>query len=116
MSKSTTPSGLPYPNPDDPVRDGSQRIRELAEALEPRIPKGVAGAVGNYTVGPAGYCTVTFPRNVQTATCTYAGSFAVAFTVNVIGGTDVQIAVRNMIDGTLIPNTTVTVLCIAILN
>ena len=36
MSKSTTPSGLPYPNPDDPVRDGSQRIRELAEAVDAR--------------------------------------------------------------------------------
>ena len=33
----TNPVALPYPNPDDPVRDGAQRIRELAEKVDRRV-------------------------------------------------------------------------------
>jgi hypothetical protein len=32
----TTPSGLPYPLPGEPVRDGAVAIRNLAEKLDPR--------------------------------------------------------------------------------
>lgn len=36
----TTPSGLPYPSPTDPIAQGADAIRSLAEALEqPRILK-----------------------------------------------------------------------------
>jgi hypothetical protein len=31
----TTPAGLPYPNPTDPVAEGASAIRALAEAIDP---------------------------------------------------------------------------------
>lgn len=39
MSTGTTPNtGLPYPNDDDPLRQGAQRIRELAQAIDTGTP------------------------------------------------------------------------------
>lgn len=32
-----TPGGLPYPLPTDPTRDGSEDIRKLAVAVDPRM-------------------------------------------------------------------------------
>lgn len=33
----TTPAGLPYPDPTDPVAEGASAIRALAEALDPGV-------------------------------------------------------------------------------
>lgn len=35
----TTPGGLPYPDPTDPVADGATAIRALAEALDARFQR-----------------------------------------------------------------------------
>jgi hypothetical protein len=109
----TTPNGLPWPEGTAPVRDGDNAIKALAEKIDPRLPLGMTGVYGNYTVGAQGFCTVTFPRRVATATVTYVGSFAVVFTINAIAGNDVQVAVRQIADGSLVPNTTVTVAAVA---
>lgn len=41
-----TPKGLPYPLPTEPVAEGAQRIRELAEAIATVEPWHVIGAAG----------------------------------------------------------------------
>jgi len=33
----TTPNGLPYPEPTDPVAQGAAAIKALAEAVDPRV-------------------------------------------------------------------------------
>jgi hypothetical protein len=57
----STPSGLPYPLPTEPVSAGAAAIRDLAEAVAPAIPLVSAlpssphdGAVVDYLVDPAG--------------------------------------------------------------
>lgn len=59
-----TNSGLPYPDPADPVAAGADAIRALAEAIEPRLPTGIA--VGNVAFpstasGARTSVEVTFP-------------------------------------------------------
>lgn len=109
MSKSTTPSGLPYPNPDDPVRDGSQRIRELAEALEPRNPYKVMVINGNYVVNSDGYFAITVPGSgIAAAMIGYIGIYG-PIIVNGFnaGGPGMGFKVYNVVSGDAIPNTTV---------
>ena len=110
---STTPNGYPWPNGTEPVRDGDNAIKALAEKVDPRLPLGMTGIYGNYTVNASGFCTVTFPRRVAVGTVTYVGSFAVFFSINAIAGNDIQVAVRNGDTGALVPSTTVTVAALA---
>ena len=43
----TTPSGLPYPEPTDPVAEGADAIRALAEAIELKVGDRVAVVKGS---------------------------------------------------------------------
>lgn len=109
MSTSTTPNGLPYPNPDDPVRDGSQRIRELAEALNPRTPYKVMVINGNYVVDNNGYFSITVPGVIiMAAMIVYIGTFG-PIIVNGFnaGGAGMGFKVYSVTTGAPIANTTV---------
>lgn len=58
----TTEQALPYPLPTDPVMQGADNIRALAETLDPRVParihSGVQTLAGN---GASGQMIITLP-------------------------------------------------------
>jgi len=58
-----TTGGLPYPDPTDPVAEGADAIRSLAEAIDPRTPAAWAGgqATVNVSASVTGSTTVTLP-------------------------------------------------------
>ena len=63
-----TPNGFPYPAPTDPVSQGADAIRALAEALDPRAPIQAMGFINISVTTSSATAAVTFP----------AGRFAVA--------------------------------------
>jgi len=56
----TTPTGLPYPEPTDPVAGGAAAIRALAEALEPRTAYRTEVEQVTVTLDAAGRAVVIF--------------------------------------------------------
>jgi hypothetical protein len=73
----TTASGLPYPEPTAPVRDGALAIRQLAEAIDPRANlKSFAGS-GGYTTNEFGGVALNVP--FQTITFGMANPQATAY-------------------------------------
>lgn len=56
----TTPHGLPYPLPTEPVRDGALRIRELAEAIDQpwTTPTAMGAGFSTLTAYPVRYRVV----------------------------------------------------------
>lgn len=69
MTTSSTTQGFPFPNSDDPVRLGAQRIQELAQAVDTKA--GVsAGGVGTLQITGAvtGQVVVTLPAGRFVAT------------------------------------------------
>lgn len=60
----TTTGGLPYPSPSDPIAQGADAIKALAEALNPGVFKAYAAGRGTKTFGGAtasGTFTITLP-------------------------------------------------------
>jgi len=60
----TTPQGLPYPEPTDPIAGGADAIKNLAAAVNQPLT-GVVTLTGNGTA--TGSATITFPAGWFTA-------------------------------------------------
>lgn len=61
----TTNTGLPYPNDDDPLRQGAQRIRELAQAIDTGHPvktKWVRGFFASDAAGASQWNSAVTPK------------------------------------------------------
>ena len=66
----STASGLPYPEPTAPVREGAQAIRALAEALDPRAPKRTWSGRGGYSTNSQGGIAINLPFVAATVVAT----------------------------------------------
>lgn len=80
----TTPGGLPYPDPTDPLSDGANAIRRLAEAVDPRVADSgwvtLAPASG-YTAGEGlGYRRIGKVIYLRGRVVRTAGAFPTGFT------------------------------------
>lgn len=92
MSVGYTPHGLQYPNADDPVRDGAQRIKELAGQIDTKLLYfNYWGWIGNLTTDAQGAAQLTVPGNIVGVTVMYMGGYgpihidAYTITNNVVG-------------------------------
>ena len=105
----TTPNGLPYPLPSEPVRDGAVAIRNLAEKLNPRAPYGQMVINQNQATDAQGYFTINAPGQYVAATIGYSGTFG-PIIVNVYnsGGTGVGFKAFQP-NGTPVANTTISI-------
>src|SRR4029077_2711616 len=72
----TTPTGLPYPEPTDPVAAGADNIKALAQAVDPR-PRGVlvralsTAAANGYPGGGLAVTTLSITAPVTDPTRMY---------------------------------------------
>ena len=58
----TTPKGYPYPEPNDPVGQGDDVIKALAQAVDDKVGASAAGtATISLAAASAGSVAVTFP-------------------------------------------------------
>ncbi len=106
----TTPSGLPYPLPSEPVRDGAVAIRNLAEKLDPRAPYGQMVINQNQATNGDGYFSINAPGNFIAAAIGYAGVFQ-PIVINVFnsGGTGVGFKAWGVSGGNWIPIASTTI-------
>lgn len=87
----TTANGYPYPDGNDPVRNGDNVIAALANALPPKLIY-QAGTQNVTTSGASAGFIINFPTAFKDGTTPMCGCTAVspqsgAYTINVNGGT-----------------------------
>ena len=105
MSVGYTQRGLPYPNPDDPVRDGAQRIKELAQTVDSWLLAARPWAwSGNLTTDANGAAQLSLPGNILGVVVMYSGQYGpIHIDSYVISGTVVGLFPRRP-DWSVIPN------------
>jgi len=84
----TTPRGLPWPEPSDPVRDGATAIRALAEAIDNRGGGLLIQAEQFvYTTQPSGVANHSFPKPFAATPVIILGQISLgAYTVRLCVG------------------------------
>jgi hypothetical protein len=102
----TTPSGLPYPLPTEPVRDGAAAIQALAVAVDRyasapfcRVTLANAALPGSGATGWGCTAEIADPSGALVAapagiTVAKAGIYVVTFTPNITGTGAVQMSIR----------------------